>query len=127
MVVSWAAHASIPSANGPCAERERQLRNGAKETTRQPARAGMTVVRNKDGPVEHRPVALANEFCHSPRFGPSWTVELAVLTHGTSISLAEMWGRHLGVMYRNGRAKIVATAEHVLMRFVKFALVHRAS
>jgi len=50
-----------------------------------------------------------------------------VLTHGTSISLAEMWGRHLGVKYRNGRAKIVAAAELVLMRFVKFALVHRAS
>jgi len=47
---------------------------------------------------------LANDDC-TRRALAILAISIAVLTHGTSISLAEMWGRHLGGAYRNGRAK----------------------
>jgi hypothetical protein len=46
---------------------------------------------------------------HPPRIGHPGRL-LAVLTHGTSVSLAEMWGRHLGQFHRNGRANWKAPA-----------------
>jgi hypothetical protein len=58
---------------------------------------------------------------------PILALELAVLTHGTSISLAEMWGRHLGETYRNGRANFFGVPKYVFMRFIKFMAVQRAS
>jgi len=46
---------------------------------------------------------VANEVSPAAHW-PILGVQFAVLTHGTSFSLAEMWGIHLACSYRNGRA-----------------------